>query len=116
MSDQQVCPACSAALQLVWVHGHGQCANCATAVVPCCMGAGQEADQHQGEANDVEIDDVLSAFATCSGGRDATTIDSLVLILSERHDCTRDAAMAAIQRAVALHRLSVNGRLAKRHA
>ena len=32
------CPACGAPEQLVWVHGHGQCANCHMNVMPCCDG------------------------------------------------------------------------------
>ena len=33
------CPACGAPEQLVWVHGHGQCAHCRMNVMPCCDGA-----------------------------------------------------------------------------
>lgn len=33
------CPACGHVLQLVWVHGHGQCRTCHTNVEPCCSGA-----------------------------------------------------------------------------
>jgi hypothetical protein len=33
------CPACSQPEQLVWVHGHGQCAHCHMNVMPCCDGA-----------------------------------------------------------------------------
>ena len=33
------CPACGAPEQLVWVHGHGQCAHCHMNVMPCCDGA-----------------------------------------------------------------------------
>lgn len=40
----KTCPACGQPLELVEVHGHGQCAACGTNVVPCCTGAGQEAD------------------------------------------------------------------------
>jgi len=32
------CPACGAPEQLVWVHGHGQCAHCHMNVMPCCDG------------------------------------------------------------------------------
>jgi predicted Zn-ribbon and HTH transcriptional regulator len=33
------CPACGHALQLIWVHGHGQCATCGINLNPCCDGA-----------------------------------------------------------------------------
>lgn len=37
------CPArcvyCGSPLQVVWVHGHGQCARCGVNVDPCCGGA-----------------------------------------------------------------------------
>ena len=32
------CGYCSAPLNLVWVHGHAQCAVCKTNVRPCCDG------------------------------------------------------------------------------
>jgi len=112
----EVCPACSAPLQLVWVHGHGQCANCATPIVACCMGAGQEADEHAAAATTLDVDDVLHAFAAGSGGHDTMTLQSLVLLLAQRHDCSQDAAAAAVARAAALHRLFVQGTLVRRHA
>lgn len=33
------CAWCGAPLQLVWVHGHGQCAACGINCDPCCGGA-----------------------------------------------------------------------------
>mgnify|MGYP006978330688 CR=1 FL=1 len=36
---QPQCPACGAPEQIVWVHGHGQCAHCKMNVMPCCDGA-----------------------------------------------------------------------------
>ena len=33
------CPSCGQPEQLVWVHGHGQCAHCRMNVMPCCDGA-----------------------------------------------------------------------------
>ena len=38
------CPACGQPEQLVWVHGHGQCAHCHMNVMPCCDGAVCETD------------------------------------------------------------------------
>ena len=41
------CLACGQPEQLVWVHGHGQCAHCHTNVMPCCDGAVCETDKDQ---------------------------------------------------------------------
>jgi len=38
------CPACGRPEQLVWVHGHGQCAHCHMNVMPCCDGEVCETD------------------------------------------------------------------------
>ncbi|NBQ84077.1 MAG: hypothetical protein EBU10_07615 [Alphaproteobacteria bacterium] len=41
-SDQQDmarCLFCGQPEQLVWVHGHGQCAHCGVNAMPCCDGA-----------------------------------------------------------------------------
>jgi hypothetical protein len=53
------CPMCGYPLELVWVHGHGQCARCGTNVQSCCEGAplptGEQPerdDRSQGEPND----------------------------------------------------------------
>ncbi|MGD8428507.1 MAG: hypothetical protein PVH63_12820 [Balneolaceae bacterium] len=32
------CTYCGAEAQLIWVHGHGQCANCGINVEECCRG------------------------------------------------------------------------------
>jgi hypothetical protein len=98
-------------LQLVWVHGHGQCVNCATTVVPCCTGAGQEADEHEREVSTVTVADVVSAFACCSDGATAVALDSLVHAITTREACTYDSAMAAIERAVAMRLLAQDGRV-----
>ncbi len=36
------CPACGQPEQIVWVHGHGQCAHCHMNIMPCCDGAVSE--------------------------------------------------------------------------
>ena len=38
-SSTEKCLFCSNVLQVIWVHGHGQCANCGINVDPCCGGA-----------------------------------------------------------------------------
>ena len=107
------CPACGATLQLVWVHGHGQCANCCTNVVACCMGAGQEADERAGDPCDVSVNDVVGAFARCANGSGSITVDALRHAITEHEECTYDAANAAIDRAVALRRLALNGKVVR---
>lgn len=36
------CPWCGQSLEVIWVHGHGQCRVCGTNVHPCCDGKVQE--------------------------------------------------------------------------
>jgi hypothetical protein len=104
---ENLCPACGAPLQLVWVHGHGQCMNCSTPVVGCCTGSGQEADERAGEHRAVGVDEVLQAFDRCRGGAAAVTLGSLVLTVTQQFECTQDDATAAIERAVAVRRLAL---------
>jgi hypothetical protein len=33
------CPYCGKILQVVWVHGHGQCKDCGINISPCCQGS-----------------------------------------------------------------------------
>ena len=33
------CLFCGQPEQLIWVHGHGQCAHCGVNAMPCCDGA-----------------------------------------------------------------------------
>ncbi|MDJ0835662.1 MAG: hypothetical protein QNK37_04045 [Acidobacteriota bacterium] len=39
MAGKQRCLMCGHRVELVWVHGHGQCPVCKTNVAPCCDGA-----------------------------------------------------------------------------
>jgi len=39
MHCEDRCPMCATVLQVIWVHGHGQCAKCGINVDPCCAGA-----------------------------------------------------------------------------
>jgi rRNA maturation endonuclease Nob1 len=32
------CPYCGQVVELVWIHGHAQCAACGTNVDECCRG------------------------------------------------------------------------------
>ena len=40
---QPQCPSCGRPENIVWVHGHGQCAHCRMNVMPCCDGETCEA-------------------------------------------------------------------------
>ncbi|XDZ65252.1 hypothetical protein AB8880_10000 [Alphaproteobacteria bacterium LSUCC0684] len=40
--DGPRCLFCGQPEQLVWVHGHGQCAFCGVNAMPCCDGASCE--------------------------------------------------------------------------
>ena len=42
---QPQCPSCGRPENIVWVHGHGQCAHCHMNVMPCCDGETCEALQ-----------------------------------------------------------------------
>ena len=33
-----ICPWCGSMVNLIWVHGHGQCSNCGTNIDECCRG------------------------------------------------------------------------------
>lgn len=39
------CVYCGAEAPLVWVHGHGQCANCGINVEECCRGETCKTDE-----------------------------------------------------------------------
>ena len=33
-----ICSWCGTQTKIIWVHGHGQCANCGTNIEECCKG------------------------------------------------------------------------------
>lgn len=33
-----ICNWCGTQTKIIWVHGHGQCANCGTNIEECCKG------------------------------------------------------------------------------
>lgn len=80
------------------------------------MGAGEEADQHRGDALTLSVDEVLAAFAKIAGPSHAVTLDALLHAVAEQHESSYDAARAAIDRAVQLRRLAVQGRIVRRVA
>ena len=83
------------------------------------MGAGQEVDERAGEDPEgatVTVDDVALAFDRCRNSASAITLDSLVHAITEREECTHDAATAAIERAVTLKRLVLHDRVVRSNA
>lgn len=93
------CPACGSPLQLVWVHGHGQCSQCGVVVEPCCGGSGDEAEKaFDGPGCPIVGEDLATAFELL--GARTVTRDSLVHELATRHGVTYDVAMRAITQAV----------------
>ena len=50
-AEQPRCLFCGQKEQLIWVHGHGQCAHCGVNAMPCCDGAaciteGTDSEKH----------------------------------------------------------------------
>jgi hypothetical protein len=99
-----LCPACGHRLHLILVHGHGQCAHCRVVVVPCCTGAGSEADEDACVAGS-EIDDRDLRAAFDAEGGATVTEESLVQVLHAR----TGAAPVEILRV--LRQAAVRGRL-----
>ncbi len=42
--ELRICMYCGAKAPLVWVHGHGQCANCGINVEECCRGEQEKSE------------------------------------------------------------------------
>ena len=38
MKKPDFCPWCGQQTMIIWVHGHGQCANCGINIDECCRG------------------------------------------------------------------------------
>lgn len=38
MQNRDMCHWCGMPTQIIWVHGHGQCASCGINIAPCCDG------------------------------------------------------------------------------
>jgi hypothetical protein len=106
------CPACGAAAGILWVHGHGQCPACGTVIVPCCMGAGDEADEASGDA-EIAAEDVVAAFHEISGGAAMAAATAVVHSLVQRFGCGWQAADAAVDLAARLRLLVREGALVR---
>ena len=103
-TDAARCSYCGAKLEVVFVHGHGQCANCGTNVDPCCSGAdpGSEALAPGERAQPVDASMLKRVFAEL-GGIDATVTEPAVLFaLARALDAPLDEARAVMDAAVGL--------------
>lgn len=38
VAKKDCCPWCMKPIQIIWVHGHGQCGHCGINIQPCCDG------------------------------------------------------------------------------
>ncbi|MCB9887174.1 MAG: hypothetical protein H6838_16910 [Planctomycetes bacterium] len=91
------CPQCGAFVELVHVHGHGQCPVCHTNVAPCCAGAGDEV-RASGEG-DAPFDPHLfeRCFERLGGPRATVTTEALLHTLVEVLDVDLQAATIVLQ-------------------
>jgi hypothetical protein len=81
------CPACGRPLQMVHVHGHGQCGYCGTTVEPCCAGAGDEAELAAGPRQRSEALPLRALFADLGDPSAAVTHDALTHAVCCRVGC-----------------------------
>lgn len=99
--DEDRCSFCGVLLEVVHVHGHGQCAHCGTNVDPCCSGA-SAADEvgATGGNGCVLAPDLLPRLFDQLGGRTRTlTESSLVLALAQALDVGLDEAKMVLRTA-----------------
>ena len=103
------CSYCGAKLEVVFVHGHGQCANCGTNVDPCCSGAdpGSEALAPGERAQPVDIRVLKRVFAELGGLDTTVTEASFLFALARALDAPLDEARAVMEAAAGLSLLRV---------
>lgn len=104
------CSYCGAKLEVVFVHGHGQCANCGTNVDPCCSGAdpGSEALAPGEQAQPVDIRVLKRVFAELGGLGATVTEASFLFALARALDAPLDEARAVMEAAAGLSLLRVH--------
>ncbi len=95
------CPACGRPLQLVFVHGHGQCAACGTNVVPCCTGAGDEVDSSDPGIERARIDTLVEILEARGPMRE----DDLFNEFATRTGCGWEIGRALLRQAIARGRI-----------
>lgn len=91
----EACPVCGRHALVLWVHGHGQCTACGSAVEPCCQGAGEELERAGSDRPPApsRVAEVLAAR------RASLTRDALLWELCTRTGCSYDAARNALEAA-----------------
>lgn len=108
----QPCPRCGAALEMVYVHGHGQCARCGENVEACCSGA--SAFDEAGERESAEgIDPHLfrRMFDELGGPRASVTREALLFALQRWLGGTLDEAAEILAAGVRLGQVRQHGRV-----
>lgn len=95
------CAFCGAALEIVHVHGHGQCARCGTNVDPCCSGASAADEAGATGGNGCQLaPDLLPRLFDHLGGRTATVTEaSLAFALAQSLDTSLDEARMVLRTA-----------------
>jgi len=119
-SGGERCPFCGARLQVVAVHGHGQCARCGTNTEPCCAGADAASEADQAPPAPTEPDPALFArlFRHLGGERATVTVDCLLHALGRALDVPLDEARIVFDAGVDIGQLARRGdtvRLAAPH-
>jgi hypothetical protein len=54
LKNQSICKWCGIQAGIIWVHGHGQCANCGVNIDECCNGETCENSTFQANSNYLE--------------------------------------------------------------
>lgn len=114
-ADERRCSFCGAALEVVHVHGHGQCARCGTNVDPCCAGASALDEVDASGGNGCRLaPELLPRLFDQLGGRTATvTQQSLLLALAQALDAPLDEARMVMRTAHELGALHLEGDFAR---
>lgn len=91
----ETCPACGRRAKVLWVHGHGQCTACGSAIEPCCEGAGEELDEPGSDRPPppARVAELLAARGV------SLTRDALLWEICARTGCSYDAARRALEAA-----------------
>ena len=106
----QRCPFCSARLQIVHVHGHGQCSRCGTNVDPCCSGAspGDEADQPAGTGAPIDPELFKHLFRDLGGEAATVTLDCVLATLARHLDVPLEEARLVLDAGLTLGQLEMS--------
>ena len=110
-SGGERCPFCGARLQVVAVHGHGQCARCGTNTEPCCAGADAQSEADVAPPAPTQLDPRLFArlFHQLGGEQATVTVDCLLHALARALDVPLDEARIVFDAGVDLGQLAQRG-------